>query len=517
MRAQAIRDSIDRLLDPWKKEVRPGISIAVVKMGELVYQGQAGMADISRNIANDSTTTFWIASVTKQFTAAAVYKLALQKRLSLDKSVRQYLKNLPRVFDGITIEHLIHHTGGARDGFVLTALAKKPPSFYTNENVLHYLERSEEVNFNAGDLFEYNNSGYVLLAKVIETVSGISYPQYVQENIFLPLQMNNSYVSPAFPVATKQAKGYRQVTPGNFNEYHFEGNTYGSTGMVTTLSDLVKWERFMQFPGSVPALQAIVPFMLKTGKLNGNKPLAYAGGLEKFEYRGNVVYEHFGADEGFKADMLFFPGTQVSVIGLTNNDSYYDLTRLLYRVSDIVHRLPAADFGQVDESADLKGESYYYNSHVPRLVKLQRFDGYVRIGATPRGYAAPFRPSGDTLISFDPVPTRYLKAKDYLLLLSPHASKNDRLQRITLVQAGDQLKDLEGEYFAEEIGTSYKLLASAAGLQFEFVPGVVFDLFQLTEADFVFEYLGPNFVQITKEGFAFSREGCRKLQFKRIR
>lgn len=511
----AINDSINRLLSNWESKQAPGISIAVVKNGNVIYSKSLGMANIKLKAVNDSSTTFWIASVTKQFTAAAIYQLALQKKLVLGNSVRTYLPELPALYQPITINHLIHHTSGSRDGFVLTALSKKPPSEYTNENVITYLKASHDLNFTPGSKFEYNNSGYVLLATVIEKVSGKSYTEYMKEMIFGPIGMRDTYISPSFPTDTKQAKGYREKEPGTYQEFHFEGKTYGSTGVITTLRDLTRWSQFLQDPRKIPSLAAVAEQLIKTGYLRTKQSIAYAGGLEKFIYRGRSVFEHFGSDEGFKADILYFPKSKVSVIGLTNKDSYYGLLQLLFQVSDFVHdgKLPRQTL--VDETCSILSEEFYYNADTPQFIKLQNFGGCVKVSSTYSGYAAPYRVIGDTLRSGDPVPSQFLKRKQQLEVLNIYYPTDTRLQAIQPVSQKNDLHAFVGEYVSKELNTSYKITATEKGLQFEFVPGVVFDLFRITETDFQFDYLGANYVQFTKDGFAFSREGCRKLVFKK--
>ena len=512
---KAINDSIDHYLSSWNSNQRPGISVTVVKNGKVVYAKSLGMARIKEQVANDSLTRFWIASVTKQFTAAAIYRLSEQKKIALDSSVRKYVTGLPALFQPVTINYLIHHTSGIRDGFVLTALSKKPSSAYTNENVLHYLGRSTEVNFAPGSRYEYNNSGYVLLATIIERVTGRSYADYIKEQLFSPLGMKDTYVSPTFPKDKRQAEGYRETAPDTFAEYHFEGNTYGSTGIVTTLYDLAKWSQFLQNPASSPALASVVPYLLKAGKLTTGKPIAYAGGLEKFTYNGNTVYEHFGSDEGFKAEILYLPDTKVSVIGLTNNNNYYGLQRLLYSISDLVTGKKVISSQSIEESSTAISELLYYDPGVPELRRVQNFNGYKRIGNTPSGYTMPYITLGDTLRSADPIPSQYLVGNDFIETLDPDYSRTTRMTVIHPMMRIDDLKDFSGEFRSGEIETTYKIIAGEKGLQFEFAPGMVFDLYRLTETDFVFDYQGPNYLQFSKNGFHFSREGCRKLVFQR--
>ncbi|RYG43454.1 MAG: class A beta-lactamase-related serine hydrolase, partial [Chitinophagaceae bacterium] len=290
-----LSETINNMLPSWNAKQGPGISVAVISDGRVVYSNSLGMANIKAGISIDTTTSFWIASVSKQFTAAVVFHLVAQKKLFPDRSVRAYLPDLPSLYEDVTIDQLVHHTSGIRDGFVLTALSGKPPSEYTNANVLHYLKASKDFNFVPGTKFEYNNSGYVLLAAVIEKVTGRSYPDYVKETIFHPLGMLHTYVSSAFPVDKAQAEGYREAGPQTYEESHFPGNTYGSTGVNSTLPDLIRWSQFLQRPSSVPSLAPLVGYLLRPGQLNNGDPIAYCGGLEKFVYNGQTLYEHFGS------------------------------------------------------------------------------------------------------------------------------------------------------------------------------------------------------------------------------
>lgn len=517
-RAQAagnLTDSIDNLLASWQSELAPGISVAAVKDGRIVYNQSFGMANIENKVASDSLTKYWIASVSKQFTAAAIYLLASQKKLTINRSIRAYLTELPLVFQDVTVDHLIHHTSGIRDGFVLTALAKKPESEYTNENVLRYLQAQKNLNFGPGSSYEYNNSGYVLLAILIERISQISYPEYMKANIFDPLEMSDTYVAGSFPTGKYQAEGYHSEGSNIFRAGHFHGNTYGSTGIITTVSDLVRWSKFLDEQMTAPSLSSIRKNLLQVGKLINGRPISYSGGLEKFEYQGQAVYEHFGSDEGFKADMLYFPGTHLSVIGMTNNGSYYDLQRLLYRISDLVLAKANKEYKTNSSDTIIRSEKYYYDAYTTQLLRVQHFETHVKVANTPSGYAAPYQIVGDTLQSLDPVPNLLVQQRGVILVIDSYYHKTVRLEEVRPVTTTDDLAALTGEYFSEELQVSYRIINTENGLQLEFVPGMAFDLFRITKTDFMFEHAGPNVLHFTNEGLEFSREGCRKLFFQK--
>jgi CubicO group peptidase (beta-lactamase class C family) len=508
--------SIDSILTNWDKANAPGYAVAVIQNGFPIYHRYGGMANIENGTRVDSLTQFWVASVAKQFTATAIYILASQGKIDIKRSIRFYLTDLPPVFEPVAIDHLLHHTGGLRDGFVLTALSKKGEESYTNENVIKYLKMQRSMSFKPGAEFEYNNSGYVLLATVIEKVSGLSYPEFVMQNIFIPLRMTHSYISGSYAGERSLAEGYREVSSADLNKKyeagHFRGNSYGSTGLITNTVDLIKWATALQNPEKFELLKIKRSTIFANGKLASGKSIAYAGGLEKLSYAGRTVYEHFGADEGFKANIVVFPEAGLAIIGLTNNGSNYELSRKLYAIADVffgnTETMPAvADPGEQPIS-----ETYFYNpARTPVLKMIRRYRRHAEIKDSPDGMYidhAVLQPNA--FRSYDPIPTIYRRSPPNLTVVDPYGMKKTAREFKMDTTSGD-LERSDGEYYSAELEVSYKIITKDRQLYLEFVPGVLFPLRRLTATDFVFDYSGPNFIQFGNKGFYFSRDGCRKL------
>lgn len=510
--------AIDSLLSEWNHPNLPALSIAVVKDGETVYERHLGMRNIKAGLFNDASSEFWIASVSKQFTAAAIYLLASEKRLSLAQSIVHYFPELPAIYKPVTINHLLHHTSGVRDGFVLTALSKKPEALYTNENVMAYIKRQTKLNFSPGTQYEYNNSGYVLLALVIEKVSGQPFPAFLKQAVFLPLAMNKTYVAGKVPTRPEMAVGYHSSagSPSGFEEGQFQGNTYGSTGIITTLADLVVWSRVVQQPAQFPSFKPVIRQLLLEGALKGGKKIAYAGGLEKFVRKGSIVYEHFGMDEGYKANIVYFPAAQLSIIGLTNNSSDYRFWQLLYSVADLVHEEKGGRF-QLQPSDEQPHLTRYFYSHdaLPMLRLVSKYANCATLSTTPGGFAAPYKIKGHVLQSLDPMPTTYQLTGNTLAFIDPYYHGDRKLKHITPEARTGDLLSFAGEYHSAEVEATYTISKSGNQLFFQFAPGIEFSLFRLTTTDFVFDYNGANYIRFSKEGFLFSRDGCRQLEFKR--
>ncbi len=510
--------SIDHLLSNWDKPNSPGYAITVIQKGIPIYHRYGGMANIDKKIPVDSFTQFWVASVTKQFTATAIYILASNGKIDPKRSVRFYLNDLPSIYEPVTIDHLLHHTSGIRDGFVLTALSKKGEESYTNENVIKYLKMQKEVSFKAGTEFEYNNSGYVLLATVIGKVSGLSYSEFVRKNIFVPLGMTHSYISGEYAGENSLAEGYHEVSSNDsakkFEAGHFRGNSYGSTGLITNTVDLIKWATALQNPGTFEQLKIKRSTLFAIGKLKDGKPIAYAGGLEKFTYAGKTVYEHFGADEGFKANIIVFPESQLAIIGLTNNGSNYELSNNLYSIADIVHNKTVGANAEFSIDDKILSETYYYNpGKTPFLRIVRRYGNHAEIKDSPNGFWIDHALlQNGVLKSHSAIPTIY-KLSPSVISSGEAYGMSKTAKAITLNKDTNDLKKYVGEFYSSELDVSYKIIKNDQTLYFEFAPGIQIPLQRLTKEDFAFDYSGPNFIQFSKTGFYFSREGCRRLKF----
>jgi CubicO group peptidase (beta-lactamase class C family) len=509
------KSGADSLFSHWNNNNTPGGAIAVVKNGKRIYEATYGMANLEKGQRINSETQFWIASVTKQFTAAAIYLLASTGKLDVKQPVTKYLTGLPKIFNEVTIDHLLHHTSGIRDGFVLTALSKKPESEYTNENVLKYLSNQKEINFTPGAQYEYNNSGYVLLAMIIEKVSNETYPEFLLFHIFMPAGMNNTYVTGKYDINEKLATGYKNNN-GSFQATHFSGNTYGSTGIITNLRDLELWAAQFQSLSSTNRFNTVFNHMKETAKLNNGQAIAYGGGIEKLKYRGKDVYEHFGADDGFKANIIYFPASNVSIIGLSNNTNDYSLSEKIYKLSDLIHGNEHQPEHEL-VSASVIGEYDFFDSITTAYRKVALYTtGSAKVSESPDGNAAHFNKDGDWLVSNEVIPLHRFKIEgDSLQIHDIYYSNNSVLKKITTRNLSSPVSNFAGEYYSDELETSYNIRNKDGKLVFEFFPGAEFPLTRITDSTFIFEYAGANYIKFTDEGMLFSREGVRNLKLVR--
>ena len=321
---------VDQLLSPWDRTDAPGAAIAIVQDGEVVYKGGYGIAQLEYSVPITPSTVFSIESDSKQFTAYAVAMLALQGRLSLDDDIHIYLPDLPDFGDLITIRHLIHHTSGLRDQYTLMGLAGWGlDDVITNDQVLRLVRRQRELNFSPGDDNLYCNTGYTLLAEIVSVVAGMPFPEWVAENIFLPLGMTNTHFHDAREVLVPN-RAYAYLDQGG----HFRKGVYtqgvGPSGVFTTVEDLVKWVRNLdddQLGG--PALHELIH---TPGVLNSGDTLAYAFGMGIGQDRGLRTVGHGGGGVGgFNSYFVRYPDQGLAVIVLSNSGTF--------RPQSIAHRV----------------------------------------------------------------------------------------------------------------------------------------------------------------------------------
>ncbi len=325
---------VDKVFERIDKPTSPGCALAVVREGRVVYARGYGMANLDHDIVITPSTVFHVASVSKQFTAAAILLLARDGKLSLDDDVRKYVPELPDFGTPITIRHLMHHTSGLRDQWELLILAgwRYSLDLITDDDVLQVMARQKDLNFRPGAEHVYCNTGYTLLATIVKRVSGQTFREFTAASLFKPLGMTRTFFRDDHAEIIKgQAYGYVpdrdtfRLSVTNFD-------TAGATSLHTTVEDLALWDRNF-YDGRVGG-QDFLAALQKKGTLANGEELPYASGLMLGAYRGLPTVGHGGADAGYRADFLRFPDQRTSVICLCNLSSA-NPSELTRRVADI--------------------------------------------------------------------------------------------------------------------------------------------------------------------------------------
>ena len=373
--AGADDDAIDAIFAAWDEPGSPGCALAVARDGEFVYTRGYGYANLDYDIPITPRTVFDVASVTKQFVAAAANMLAQDGTVSLDDDVRRWLPELPEYESPVTLRHLIFHTGGLRDYLNLFPLAGAGDYYsVSREQLLAMMSRQRAPVFAPGERYEYSNTGYMLLAHALERAAGKSIGELARERIFEPLGMDGSRMyEDREEIIPRRATGYhRDDGDGRLrivHNYNFE--IAGDGQLYTTVEDLLRWDDYLH-GAEKPAIHES---MLTEGTLNDGEPIEYAHGITLGEYRGLRTVGHGGHSWGFLTELRRYvePGLSIAV---ACNAEYGDPGELARSVAD--HYLADQLGPESDEEDEQDGdEEGAEQPDAPSLssTELAEFDG----------------------------------------------------------------------------------------------------------------------------------------------
>jgi CubicO group peptidase (beta-lactamase class C family) len=327
----------------------PGAAVVVIKDGRAVFQRGYGVTDLRTLHQIDEHTNFRLASVTKQFTAMAIMLLVHDGKLRYDESLTEIFPEFPAYGKTITVRHLLNHTSGLLDYEDLMAkqYGNTPddqiPQIH-DAGVIMLLEKATTTKFPAGTRWQYSNSGYCVLAMVVEKVSGQPFGQFLHDRIFAPLQMKNTLAYVERRASPPAGRARTPVTPSNEQEknevpnraygHTRDGNgfretdqsstsaTLGDGGVYTSLADMARWDNALQRHTLLsekemqPALTAVHPTSAPAEE-NGH-PVSYGFGWFVDPYKGHERMWHYGETVGFRTSIQRFPKDRLTVIVLAN-------------------------------------------------------------------------------------------------------------------------------------------------------------------------------------------------------
>jgi D-alanyl-D-alanine carboxypeptidase len=319
-------DEVDRYVETEMRNLHiPGVSIAVVRNGQVIKAKGYGIANIEANSAASSKTVYEIGSMTKQFTSAAVMMLVEQGKISLDDKITKYFTDAPAWWNQITVRHLLHHTSGIQnhvavpgylDIFKISITGKTVPA--RNELLKEFYKLPSE--FKPGETWSYDNTGYYLLGIIVEKASGKDFWQFLDERIFKPLGMNETRNTDTRPIVPNRASGYEWVN-GKFENRPvlapFIGFSAGS--LTSTVEDLAKWDAALYTERLLK--KSSLEQMWTPAKTNEGAMASFDHGFGWFieNYHNRRIIHHSGGTIGFSSVIHRFVDDQLTVIILTNH------------------------------------------------------------------------------------------------------------------------------------------------------------------------------------------------------
>ncbi|UUC44084.1 serine hydrolase domain-containing protein [Flavobacterium cerinum] len=330
--AQDYFKPIDSIIHHYKGRKTPGFSVLVSKNGKTLYHKHAGYANLKKEEKISDKTVFALASTSKQFTAACIVLLEKQGKLKFTDNLRHYIPEFPEYAEKITIDQLLHHTGGLKDYRALAMLRGENSDTY-NAEAIKALLSVQELNSESGTQWSYSNSGYWCLVQIVEKVSGQAITTFAEENIFRPLKMTNTrYVIKPNNKVKKAAIGY-QYDGNSYNSNDIDEFSVGGGSVYSTTKDLQKWLSEMETHRTFGT--AFWTTMLTENPAKG-KGFLYTKGLFHFKYNNHMMISHGGDLIGFHPITAYFPDDKVAVVILANDDDFERYTILDATVSQLL-------------------------------------------------------------------------------------------------------------------------------------------------------------------------------------
>ena len=308
--AQQITAKIDEYMNAAAKVENFSGSILVARDGKPIAGKGYGKANIELNVPNTPDTVFRLGSITKQFTAMGIMMLAERGKLNVNDAACKYLTDCPAAWQAITIKNLLTHTAGVPNYTSFPNFAKVAVLPMTNDQMIA-LFRDKPLDFAIGEKYAYSNSGYFLLGAIIERVSGKTYADFLQENIFAPVGMKNSGYDVSARIIKNRAAGYGRQGGEFVNASYMDMTIPGAAGaLYSTTGDLLLWEQALYTEKLVSRKtldEIFTPF--KSG-------YGYGWGIGKRFDRREI--SHGGGIYGFATEISRFPDDRVAVIVLSN-------------------------------------------------------------------------------------------------------------------------------------------------------------------------------------------------------
>ncbi len=342
---------IDAIFSSLKSTTAPGAAVLVVHHGRVVFRRGYGVTDLRTLRKIDERTNFRLASVTKQFTATCIMLLARDGKLSYDDHLTRFFPEFPAYGNSITVRNLLNHTSGLQDyeELFLEQYRETPPEKIPqirDAGVLKLLEQQPGLKFPAGTKWEYSNSGYAVLAMIVEKVSGKPFGDFLQERIFTPLQMKNTlaYEKGKNKVPhcayghTKERDGWHETDQSPTSA------VLGDGGIYSSLDDLAKWNRALRLHTLLtqaemqPALTPVQP-REGPGKSPYGSTVTYGFGWFLDPYEGHRRMSHPGETIGFRTTIQRFPDDQLTIIILANRADI-NPEEMALRVADLYLEKP---------------------------------------------------------------------------------------------------------------------------------------------------------------------------------
>jgi len=525
--AQDKTAEIDKVFS-WATNNSPGCACAVSKNGKLLVNKAYGLADVHRTVAITNTTVFDIASIQKQFVAAAVLMLEKEGRLSLSDDVRKHIPQLPIYGHKITIDHLLTHTSGLRDWTGILPLSEDKPDAMT------LILRQEGLNFEPGEEWSYSNSGYVLLKEIIARKSGMTIDEFLRKRIFVPLGMKSSqYLSNLRDSVKDRALAYEKQGDGWKLDIKLDNDRGGGGAMLSNPHDLIIWNDAL---ANNKLGKLITQKLQEAARLKNGRRIGYARGLYLDQDRNNRVIWHTGGSAGYGSVLVRFPDQDLSIAIACNSGDEGNRLLAVRRIFDLfapdrdtTKRSPGSpdqNFSVAIDPEDLKAkEGLFFNERTNQPLRLGISNGRLRVvngGPLVTIDKDRFR-NPDSQLSFfsnDKFEIHFI-SKDQFELKTIEGKVTRYRRAKAFRPTANELQAFVGRYKSDEIGGYFELSVLSNALMGRVNEGAA-PGFPLTPVDTDAFQLSNVMVRFLRDSagkviaLEYSNPVVRKVQFKKI-
>ncbi len=475
---------VKQYMTPYTGKTVPGAAVAVVKDDKIIFEEAYGMANLTYNIPFNVSTPTNIGSTSKQFTAFAILLLEDKGLLSLDDDIRKYFPEIPDFKQKVTIRHLLTHTSGYREFLNTLAMTGRDLSSpLDSEMLLRILQNQPELQNEPGAEWNYNNTGFALMAQLVEKITDVPFPEWMKENVFNPLNMNNTLVrADQNQLVPGRSQGYNFSERGEYQEVNDLGGAMGAGGMYSTLEDLVKWVVNLGDPkvGNKKIIeQMTTPFILNDGDTTN-----YGLGLFIDDYKGLKQIHHGGADVAHRSMLMYFPEIDGAVITQSNFSGFAGNSA--QKIADTFFETHIEKEKEKSTSgATAEGEIANFDYEVEKFDPLT---GRYELEVAP-GFILTFKREGDKItgtgtgqpeFELIPVSDSVFKILEVDVRVTFHMEKDGSVKTLTLHQNGDhlakritwdpkpeELSEFPGNYYSKEIQTMFVISLKEENLVLE--------------------------------------------------
>lgn len=534
---------VDQIFATWDRMDSPGCGIGASRGGDVMYERGYGMASLERKVPITTSTVFHLASITKPFTAMSVLLAAERGQLSLDDDVSKYVPDWSVRQHRVTIRHLLTHTSGLRDAYILQGWA--PDNGDSNDARITLLARQRGLNSVPGAEYQYNNGGYLLLGRIVERATEQTLGAFADAHIFRPLEMKDAYFN-GDPVRTapEHASGYSPQASG-WRLVPESSGYAGNGGMMSSVRDLLAWAD--NFADPRVGTSALLTQMQAATVLTGGHETPHGMGFAVGSYRGLRTLRASGGDYGMATQLAIYPSQRLAIAVLCNQDSVAMGGLATVNVDDLTNRVADVLFDDVLASRETPGASAPQSGDAspPTPVHLseealRRKTGLFRLGSD-ENHIVSLSVRDGKLTAWDfwgdnypmlltPISENRFTLPGLALEFSPATAGRpqawhllgageQRLMELSLVRADvpvSALPSFAGQYRSEELNVTYAVAVGGRRLRLQSSM-----LHPVSNDVFAGDYVGLvrffRDAQGNISGFTLNRNAARGVRFERVR